>query len=242
MIDTHCHLLPGLDDGPRSELEAVRMARQLVRFGVTQVVCTPHYSRRYPTSTFSAAGRHVELIRALSALEIALETHLAAEVHPELVLEAPGSELLGRSLPGGFLLVELIASTPARFMSAALERLAAFELLPVFAHPERCHAVQRRPELLDEPRVAGALVQIVGPSLLTGRDGSVTTAAWNLLDAGRADLLATDAHTARGTRTHLRPLGDLVARRFGHAAVERLTLTNALRLLDPRAPGAAADQ
>lgn len=242
MIDTHCHLLPGLDDGPRSELDAVRMARQLVRFGVKEVVCTPHYSRRYPTSTFAAADRRSDLIRALSALEIELETHLAAEVHPELVLTAPGSELLHRSLPGGFLLVELIASTPARFVSAALERLGALELLPVFAHPERCHAVQRRPELLDEPRAAGALVQIVGPSLLTGRDRSVTTAAWNLLDAGRADLLATDAHTARGTRTQLAPLGDLVARRYGHAAVEQLTLTNAWRLLGRRAPSAALDQ
>jgi protein-tyrosine phosphatase len=242
VIDTHCHLLPGLDDGPRSELEAVRMARQLVRFGVKQVVCTPHYSRRYPTSMVAAAGRRIELIRALSALGIELETHLGAEVHPELVLTAPDDELLGRALPGGFLLVELIASTPARFVSAALERLGVLELLPVFAHPERCHAVQRRPELLDEPRAAGALVQIVAPSLLMGRDRSVTNAAWNLLDAGRADLLATDAHTAHGTRTQLRPLGDLVARRYGHEAVEQLTLTNARKLFGRRAPSAALDQ
>ena len=49
MIDTHCHLLPAIDDGPPSTRESLELARQLVDTGVRMVVCTPHFSRRFPT-------------------------------------------------------------------------------------------------------------------------------------------------------------------------------------------------
>jgi protein-tyrosine phosphatase len=235
MIDTHCHLLPGLDDGPRSEVEAIRMARRLVEFGVRVVVCTPHFSRQYPVSIAAAAERHVEFRRTLATLEVQLETHLAAEIGPELALNIPSAELTGRSLPGGFAIVELIASTPRSFIPALSERLAEIGLLPVFAHPERCVAVQKQPEIVDDARAAGALLQIVGPSLLAQHRPAVRAAAWSLLESGRADLLASDAHREYSSRVQLGPIGDLVRQRYGALALEALTVTNPLRLLAPRA-------
>lgn len=235
MIDTHCHLLPGLDDGPATEVEAIRMARRLVEFGVGSVICTPHFSRRYPVSIAAATGRHEAQRRTLTTLGIPLETFLAAEIGPELALTVPASELIGRSLPGGFAIVELVSSTPPSFIPALTRRLAELGLRPVLAHPERCLAVQERPALLDEARLDGALVQVVGPSLLAQSRPAITTTAWALIDSGRADLLASDAHREYSSRVQLGPIGDLVRQRYGAAALEALTVTNPLRLLEPRA-------
>jgi protein-tyrosine phosphatase len=233
MIDTHCHLLPGLDDGPGTEVEAIRMARRLVEFGVRVVVCTPHFSRQYPVSIAAAAKRHEDFRRTLATLEVQLETHLAAEIGPELALTVPAAELTGRSLPGGFAIVELIASTPGSFIPVLSQRLADLGLRPVLAHPERCVAVQKRPHIVDEARAAGALLQIVGPSLLAQHRPGVRTAAWSLIESGRADLLASDAHREYSSRVQLGPIGELVRQRYGSAALEALTVTNPLRLLAP---------
>jgi protein-tyrosine phosphatase len=235
MIDTHCHLLPQLDDGPTTEPGAIRMARRLIGFGVRAVICTPHFSRRYPISVAAATERHDALRQALTSLGIELETHLAAEIGPELALTVPPEELTSRALPSGFAIVELVSATPASFVPALLQRFAELQLRPVLAHPERCLAVQKRPALLDEARLDGALVQIVGPSLFGPSPSGISATAWGLIDSGRADLLASDAHREHSSRVQLGPIGDLVQQRYGAAALEALTVTNPLRLLRPRA-------
>jgi tyrosine-protein phosphatase YwqE len=105
----------------------------------------------------------------------------------------------------------------------------------VLAHPERCLAIQKHPALLDEARLDGALVQIVGPSLFGQGPSAISSAAWGLIDAGRADLLASDAHREYSSRVQMGPIGDLVRQRYGEAALEALTITNPRRLLRPRA-------
>ena len=234
MIDSHCHLVHGLDDGPRTMAEALRMARRLVEFGVRAVVCTPHFSRRFPTSVSDASASYQALRRTLDTLGVELETHLAAEIGPDLALIVPAAELTRRSLPSGFAIIELVSSTPPEFIVAATQRLAELGLRPVFAHPERCLAVQKKPGILDEARAAGALVQVVAPSLLTQSHRGIAAAAWGLIDSGRADLLASDAHRPYGNRIQLGLIGDLVSQRYGGPVLEALTVGNPARLL--RAP------
>ena len=50
MIDLHSHLLPGIDDGPRTLAESVEMARVMAADGVTLVAATPHVRDDYPTA------------------------------------------------------------------------------------------------------------------------------------------------------------------------------------------------
>lgn len=193
MIDTHCHLLPGIDDGPANELESVQLARQLVGDGVTYVLCTPHFSRVYPTSQVRAREALARLREHFTGLDIPLELGLAAEVSPEL-LASPASDLKEREIEGRHLIVELDRGAPAQVVAGAISTLGELGLSPVFAHPERCRAVRREHSLIADARAEGALFQIVAPSL-GGRWGEdVANAAWALLDAAEADLVASDAH------------------------------------------------
>jgi protein-tyrosine phosphatase len=223
VIDTHCHLLHSLDDGPKTERDSVELARQLATAGVRAVVCTPHFSRRFRTELRPALARVTELERLLLEAPIGLSLSLAAEVSPAFAVSEPMEELLPRSIDGRFLLVELEPDTPAAFLETALDRLAGERMSPVFAHPERCRSVREQPRLLEEARSAGALVQVVAPSL-TGRWGKdVGVAAWKLLDAGVVDLLGSDSHRPAETRTHLEVAAAEVEARYGGEVLADLT-------------------
>lgn len=235
MIDTHCHLLPQLDDGPSSAREALELAQALVDAGVRVVVCTPHYSRRYQTDHDLACGLLESMNGTLARAEVPLRAALAAEVSPARAVEAPAGELTRRRLGDRYLLVELEPDTPVGLVGIVRERLEKIGLTPVFAHPERCPAVRSQPHVLDSARESGALVQVVARSLTGGWGKATVSAAWRMLEAGRVDLLASDAHGARHAGDRLAGVLDLVSGRLGAGALVRLTEENPAKLLD-RAP------
>lgn len=107
MIDTHCHLLHGLDDGPASLDGAVALAKDLARTGVREVVCTPHFSRRYPTVRQEAQRKLEEVRTGLRASGVAMTLHLAAEIAPLTAMEATPEALAERTFGNRHLLVEL---------------------------------------------------------------------------------------------------------------------------------------
>lgn len=231
MIDTHCHLVPGVDDGPADQREAVQLAESLAADGVTGVVCTPHYARMFPFAWESAVERFASLASALEASGTHFDLTLAAEIHPALAVSAPLDELRRRSIAGRFAVVEVLHDSPAPFFASASAWLAEAGLLPIFAHPERCRAVQRHIGLIDEARHHGALIQVVAPSLIGRWGDDVTGAAWRLVDTGRTDLLGSDAHGVRRRRVHLRQAADLIEAKVGPSVVDLLLEQNPRRIL-----------
>ena len=236
MIDTHCHLLPGLDDGPRNEAEALELARGLAAQGVRRVLCTPHFSAMFPT----VHSESVERLRAfqpfLEAAGVRIDTSVAAEIGPAAAVSTPMEQLLERSIAGRWVLVEALAETSPASLAAIFERLRDAGVGTIFGHPERCRAVQRKPGILDPLREDGAMLQLVAPSLV-GRWGPDTEAtAWRLVDTGRADLLGSDAHGAKRRRPHLRAACRLIEERLGAAVVEELTEIKPRLVLDGMEP------
>ncbi len=222
MIDTHCHLLPRLDDGPATERAALALASALAKSGVTLVVCTPHYSSRHPTDHADALRREATLVRLLEVEGVRLEIALAAEVSPERVVATDLGQLQPRSIAGRFLLVELLPDTPAVSLATISDRLADAGLVPVFAHPERCRALGRSFAALDEARNAGALVQVVATSLVGRWGDEIEAVAWRLVDTGRADVIASDAHH-RGHGPAFAQAAALVSDRLGESVRRELT-------------------
>jgi protein-tyrosine phosphatase len=231
MIDTHCHLLYGLDDGPGSVDGSLALARRLLDDGVSLVLCTPHYSRAFPTRHADAVGRCTALREALSEASLALRVELAAEIGPALAVSAPLEDLRIRAVAGRYLVVEVLPDSPVGFFDAVADRLEEAGLIPIFAHPERCRAVQRHPTLIEEARARDALVQVVAPSLIRRWGRGVASAAWGLLGAGWVDLLGSDAHGVRRRGVHLAEAVELVEKRFGAEVARDLVRRNPARVL-----------
>jgi protein-tyrosine phosphatase len=231
VIDTHCHLLPGVDDGARVVGDAVAMARQFVASGVTAVVCTPHLSTQFRAST-AEVSRALERLRlALGDLSVDLQLHLGTEFTTTRVRSATPAELAERAIGGRYVLFELIPRDGRAEALAALEAVQAAGLEPIVAHPERSVEVQRDPALVEELRTGGALVQVVGPSLLGRVSDAVRTSAWALIERGLVDLVGSDAHRPHSPSIRLDLLADLIAQRSDRKTAERLLAETPARLL-----------
>ena len=225
MIDTHCHLLPGLDDGPPTLEEAAALARELLRQGVEHTLCTPHHSEAFPT-TVEAVEAALDALRAeLARLDVQLQLDAAAEVGPLRALTLDDDGLRSRSVAGRFVVVEVLPETPASFVSAALERCGEVGLAPVFAHPERCRALQRSTSTLDRARTDGALVQVLASSLTGLWGDEVARTAWRFVSTGRADLVGSDAHGLERRPPVLAAAAREIADRLGATVLEELTET-----------------
>ncbi|HEU4973475.1 MAG TPA: CpsB/CapC family capsule biosynthesis tyrosine phosphatase [Baekduia sp.] len=198
MIDLHCHLLPGVDDGPATLEESVELARLTAAAGIDVAAATPHVSRRHPTAPAVVHEGVAALQRAIDAEGIALRVvpgaEIALDMLPDLDDEALGALRLGG---GPFLLLEapLSAGAPdaAPFIASAQRR--GFRVL--LAHPERSPQFQRAPELL-APLVADGVLVSVTAGAFAGRFGEPArrTAAL-LLRRGLVHDLSSDLHDVR---------------------------------------------
>lgn len=195
MIDLHCHILPGLDDGPVNFDFSVAMARKAEEAGINIVVATPHVRSDYQTEPASIAAAVVDLNDALASEELELLVLAGAEVSLQKAAELDDEILSMLCLGSGdYLLVE----SPYRSIDIDLEGivwdLQSRGFKPVLAHPERCPIFQRDPDRLARLVNGGVLCSITAASL-AGRFGStVRRFSLELMYDGLVHDVASDAH------------------------------------------------
>jgi protein-tyrosine phosphatase len=203
VIDLHCHVLPGIDDGPATVEDSVALARDAAAAGTHVLVATPHVSRSYPNRPATIARLADELNARLALEGLAIEVRAGAEVSISRAVEMDPSELGRLRLAGGpWLLVEPPFSPSARGLDILLLDLQRRGHRIVLAHPERCPAFQRDPRLLHSLVGAGMLTSITAGALVGRFGGDVRRFAIALVRAGMAHNVASDAHDL-----HSRPPG-----------------------------------
>jgi protein-tyrosine phosphatase len=197
VIDLHSHVLPGLDDGARDLADSRELARRAAADGITAIAATPHVRDDYPTSAAEMEAG-VEALRDDFAQQgIPVEILHGAEIDLGFLVRLDVADLRRYTIAqtGRYLLVEF----PYRGWPLNLEQtifdLAVAGIAPILAHPERNADVQADASRLAPMVDRGALVQITAASL-DGRIGRRSKkAAEQIIRAGHAHLLASDAHT-----------------------------------------------
>ena len=109
LVDIHCHLLAGLDDGPRTREDAVAMCRMAHGEGVRLMAATAHQSKRWPLTPQTILGAGQILEEDLRAAGIALDVFPSAEVmaEPETADHWQAGKLLGMGGREAYLLIEM---------------------------------------------------------------------------------------------------------------------------------------
>ena len=199
MIDVHAHVLPGIDDGPRTVDDALELARAAVAAGTTEIVATSHVSWTFPTSSQAIRDGVAALQAELDAHDIPLRVHPGAEVALTRAADLDDAELRALRLGHGeWLLAECPLSTSAPGFDRLLHRLQAQGHRILLAHPERAPELQRSPETLRRLIDAGMLAQVTAGSL-AGRFGStVQRFTFDLVAEGLVHNVASDAHGTTG--------------------------------------------
>jgi protein-tyrosine phosphatase len=195
VIDLHCHILPGVDDGPVNLDFSVAMARKAEDAGIVVVVATPHVRSDHPNDPAGIEDAVRELNAALAAEEVELRVLSGAEVSLPKAAELDDNTLAGLCLgSGGYLLVESPYRSSDIDLEGILEDVRARGFSPVLAHPERCPIFQRDPSRLARLVNGGVLCSITAASLAGRFGATVRKFSLELLYDGLVHDVASDAH------------------------------------------------
>jgi protein-tyrosine phosphatase len=196
MIDLHCHLLPGIDDGPADLGGTLAMARQHVKAGVEVVAATPHVAWDMPNERETIDLRLADVHAALAAAELPLRVVRGAEIDVHQAMGLTDEQLRALALGGGpWLLLEAPLRPGAGFAPVAHALLKRGHRV-LIAHPERSPLLQRDPEGLRELVRAGAATQVTAGSFAGSFGRTVRDYAERMLEAGLVHSVASDAHDA----------------------------------------------
>jgi protein-tyrosine phosphatase len=224
MIDLHCHILPGLDDGAPDLDVSLAMARAFVADGVSLVACTPHilpglYDNSGPKIRAAVARLQERIDQAGIPLKLATgaDNHIA----PDFAGEIRRGHLLSLA-DTRYVLVE----PPHHVAPPRLEEfffdVGVAGYVPVLTHPERLTWIGAHYAAIRRLAAAGVLMQITAGSLAGrfGRDARYF--AERMLDEGLVNILATDSHDMDRRPPNLLLGRELAAKRVGDAEAERL--------------------
>jgi protein-tyrosine phosphatase len=238
MIDTHSHILPGLDDGSPDVAFSLRMAEAAVSAGVTTVVCTPHMLEFDLVRIGLARLVLDEFKSRLEAAAIGLKLLLGFEVDLSICATASSDELRLLTFEGsrGLLLVEMPHWGWPAYLLDTISCIRTTGFIPLLAHPERNDRIQRTPGLLGKCLDAGAVAQATTSSL-DGRFGRASKNAFaRHLAMGYVQVLASDAHAHRDSSWTVRPAAASLRRHLSREDIRRLVRVNPERLLSGEPP------
>lgn len=237
MIDVHCHLLPGVDDGAPDLETAARMAEMAARDGIDEMILTPHQRHyRWPNEddgTLAAAfaglcGR----VGSAPRLHLGAEVRVDSELIDELHGDRPGRPL---SLAGSrYMLVELDPFGVGPEPEDLVREMRIAGHVPMLAHPERIPWLADDPQRLVALAQGGALMQVTAMSV-TGEFGRRAERCCGFLfDVGLAHIVASDAHDCDVRRPALSEARKVVAERWGEPVARHVTEENPRAVVENR--------
>jgi len=228
MIDLHCHILPGLDDGALDIDDSVAMARQAERDGIAVICATPHIRHDHDVRIEEIAERVSALQHQLDAHGVRVRVLPGAEVAASEAEDLTPAQLRLAALggAGGWVLLEPVPGPLQAGLEALVARLAGRGVRSVIAHPER-HAGEDLRERLQGLAASGALIQWTAAFIADAPDGGIVM---DLAREGLVHLLGSDAHSSRAGRP--------VALSAGCARLARVRTPEQMRWTVELAPGA----
>ena len=199
MVDIHCHLVPGVDDGSESIEMSLAMIEEARRSGLTAILTTPHIRGR-----MADIGRHEEHKASFARL---LATHPVMDLYLGCEVRATSEtrEIISRpeftaSEQSKYILLELDFDAVPPYFTQLLFDYRLRGITPIVAHPERNAGVLRNPEYALEFVRQGALLQVTNGALLGELGETFERCALTLLETGLVSIVASDAHNVTTRR------------------------------------------
>jgi protein-tyrosine phosphatase len=218
VVDIHCHVLPGVDDGSKDLETSLAMLRMAFEAGTTDIVASPHASPRYAFDSAQVAESIGQLERLTPGqsprLHYGCDFHLSFD-NLRAALEDPGPFTINH---GRYLLVEFPDLAIFPNSGELLERLLHRGLVPVITHPERNELLRQRLAELRTWVEMGCLLQLTAGSV-TGRFGKRAAQFCDaLFRQGLAHVVASDAHDTLHRTPDMTEARERVRGNYGAAA------------------------
>lgn len=220
MTDLHTHILPGMDDGPKTLPDAMALLERAALQGVDCIALTSHFHCENESVEAYLQRREMAFsaLREACPRELSLKRGCEVYFSPRLLTENVESLCLEGTK---VLLLELPVLQKPAFLREVLTALVQKGITPLIAHVERYQYVAQDPGILADWVELGALIQVNAQSVL---DGGM---ARKLIKWGLCHVVASDAHSIRHRPVNLRPALDMVAKALGTEKARELEVNAA---------------
>lgn len=233
MIDIHCHILHGLDDGAESFDIACAMAEMAIEDGVTHIIGTPHSNSTFTFVPELVRQRRDEIqarFEGRLVFATGCDFHLSFENLQEIRENSARFTLNQKN----YLLVEFADYSIPPSLDQALHQLQLTGLHPIVTHPERNPLIRAQPERLFTWLRQGCYAQITAQSLLGKFGSSAQERSEQWLDAGAVHFVASDAHNVTSRPLRLKEIYNLLVKTRGEEVARALLVENPLAAFEGR--------
>ncbi|MCB1703955.1 MAG: capsular biosynthesis protein [Halioglobus sp.] len=236
MIDLHCHLLPGVDDGPGTLEDSLQLARLAVANGISHAVLTPHiHAGRYRNQLSTLQPQLAVFREALAGQGIALELTLGGEVRLGVeaiaLIDQDEVPMLGEEDGFRIMLLEFPHSHVLPGSDKLVRHLLDRKIRPMIAHPERNKDIMRSLDKLLPFVEAGCLLQVTAGSMVGDFGPRAQQRASEMVERGWVTVLASDAHNLKYRPPELQRGRAAAARLVGASAATDLVLRRPASIL-----------
>jgi protein-tyrosine phosphatase len=242
MIDLHSHILPGVDDGSPDLDTSLQMARIAVADGITHMACTPHIvAGVYDNSAKTISDAVAILQRHLHEAQIPLELFVGADVYiaPDLPERLTSGEVPTLNKSRYFLFEPTHHILPPRIEDLT-SRLLNAGFVPILTHPERLTWIVSHYTVVEHLNDAGCLIQLTAGSIEGAFGRTALYYAEKLIDEGRVDIVASDAHNAGIRQPCLSRAREWLSTRIGEEAADKMVRQRANEILSNQSVEPAA--
>ncbi|TFJ93060.1 tyrosine-protein phosphatase [Lentibacillus salicampi] len=234
MIDLHCHILPGLDDGSKTVVESLSMAEEASKQGITKIVATPHHNN----GQYENDGH--DIIEAVHQLNVQLkEENIPVEilagqeprVNGNMIADLDNGKVLTLNQTSGYVLVEFPTSQVPKYTTQLLFDMQITGYTPIIVHPERNQELRENPDKLYRLVKNGALTQITAGSLIGNAGKKIQRFAEQMIETNLTHFIASDAHNVRKRGFYMRDALRYLKKNYGNPAAYQFTENSELLLL-----------
>jgi len=225
MIDIHCHLLPNIDDGPKSWEESLDMIRIAYGDGIRGAVTTPHWIQGTnwqpkPDTVRDMVGEFNDRITK-DGIEFTVYPGMEIGIIPDLPRIVTNGDVLTLA-ESDFILIEIPFYNLPLGIEEVIFGLESIGKTPVLAHPERNREFQGSPRRIKELVAMGALVQVTASSLSGGFGDAAKDCAIEFAKLGMLHFVSSDAHSRKQRAPVVSQGLAIIEKKIGKDAVKDL--------------------
>lgn len=228
LVDTHCHILPEVDDGPRNMEETRQMLQEAYEDGIRYIIATPHHHPRRGRKSPKQLRRQLKLVREEAAqISGELRIYLGTEIYfgqdiPERLRE---EQILTMNRTR-YVLVEFSPGDPLDYICQGIQQIQMKGYEVILAHIERYQCMYKNIENAEHLNHMGVRIQVNADSI-TGESGwKAKRFVRRLIDERLVFCVGTDAHDPRRRPPRMKKAAEYVEKKCGEDYARRIFFSN----------------
>lgn len=221
MIDIHCHILPGLDDGAKSVAESIAMAQEAVKEGITKIVASPHHNNgTYTNYGQEIAGAVNYLNGQLQKYNIPIEVLEGQEtkVYGDMLKDLETGQVIAINRTSGYVFVELPSLQVPNYTTQLLFDMQIAGYKPIIVHPEQNQELLEHPDKLYRIVKNGAMTQTTTANLLGINGKKVQRFANQMIESNLTHFIGSNTHNIKNRGFHMQEAFRYIKNNYGKTA------------------------